>query len=267
MKAVMHTRGKFGRSAGAWLALLGGCLLFGVAALAAQNGWKAEQRGQAGKDLNAVYFSDSKRGWAAGDDGIVMHTEDGGRTWVRQLIDTTDSVNDVYFRDKEDGYLLAGNRVFKTEDSGATWREAARFLPANFNGATPELYSVRFTGKKKGWIVGSVSRRDAVVDSLVLFTDNSGGSWQRQRVPTRGELIHLDFSGDKHGWIVGASGVILHTEDGGTTWRAQRSGTNATLYHVDFRNEDDGWTVGERGTILRTTNGGAAWSPVKAAVR
>ena len=40
--------------------------------------------GLAGKDLNAVYFTDSKRGWVGGDGGLVLHTEDGGRTWSRQ---------------------------------------------------------------------------------------------------------------------------------------------------------------------------------------
>ncbi|MDQ3684857.1 MAG: hypothetical protein M3430_04560 [Acidobacteriota bacterium] len=95
------------------LALMGGCLLLNVAALAAQNNWKAEQRGQAGKDLNAVYFSDSKRGWTAGDDGIVLHTEDGGRTWARQLIDTTDSINDIYFRDKGRRLRARGQPCFQ----------------------------------------------------------------------------------------------------------------------------------------------------------
>ena len=179
---------------------------------------------------------------------------------VAMTVGTTDA-NDVYFRNKENGYLLAGNRIFTTSDSGLAWREIRRFMPADFDRAMPELYSVRFSGKKKGWVVGSVSRRDTVVDSLLIYTDDSGASWQRQRVPTREELIHLDFVSDKRGWIVGASGTILYTENGGETWTPQRTGTTATLYHVDFRNERTGWAVGERGTILRTTDGGTTWFP------
>ncbi len=230
-------------------------------------GWMAAQRGQPGKDLNTVYFVDSKRGWTAGDDGFILHTVDGGRMWAQQPIATTDSINDLYFRDKEDGYILAGNRIFSTSDSGTTWREVFSFLPQTFDGALPELYSVRFVNKKKGWVVGSVSRNDTIVDSLVLYTTDGGMSWQRQRVPTRGELIHLDFAGDKRGWIVGASGVILHTRDGGETWTKQPSDTNATLYHVDFRNDRVGWTVGERGTILRTTDGGDSWFAINVPLR
>src|SRR3712207_3735083 len=79
-------------------------------------GWSGERRGRPGQDLNAVYFSDSKRGWVGGDGGLVLHTEDGGRTWAGQALETKESISDVYFRDKEDGYLLAGSRIFTTED-------------------------------------------------------------------------------------------------------------------------------------------------------
>lgn len=243
-----------------------------VAALAGgaparQGGWRAERHGQPGRDLNAVHFVDSKRGWVAGDGGLVLRTEDAGRSWTRQVIEVKESINDIYFRDKEDGYLLAGSQILVTEDSGATWRVAGHFPASNFDGAEPELYSVRFTSKKKGWVVGSLSRRDSVVDSLVLYTSDAGASWTRQKAPAREELIHLDFDGERRGWIVGASGAILYTRDGGETWTRQDSKTKATLYHVDFEDGKHGWVVGERGTILRTGNGGEAWTAVPAPVR
>jgi photosystem II stability/assembly factor-like uncharacterized protein len=230
-------------------------------------GWRATRQGLAGKDLNAVYFADSKRGWIAGDDGFISHTEDGGQTWARQKLATTDAVNDVYFRNHEEGFLLAGERIFGTRNGGSEWREVSVFAPENFDGALPELYSIRFAGKRRGWVVGSLSRRDKVTDSFVLHTTDAGASWVRQLVPVRAELIHLDFVSDERGWIVGTAGTILRTIDGGDTWIAQRSKTDATLYHVDFRNNRVGWAVGERGTVLRTTDGGDTWLPVKVPVR
>ena len=255
-----------GRWLGALAASASACLL-AVASAAAQQGWTAERRGLAGKDLNIVYFADSKRGWVGGDAGLVLRTEDGGRTWARQQVETKEGVSDLYFRDRDDGYLLAGNQIFVTEDGGSTWRTAARFLAATFGGAEPDLYSVRFTSKRRGWVVGSLSRGDSVVDSLVLQTTDGGASWNRQRVPVSDELIHLDFDGDRRGWIVGTAGRVLHTRDGGETWALQQSGTTATLYHVEFRGDDRGWAVGERGTILRTVDGGEAWAAARSPVR
>jgi photosystem II stability/assembly factor-like uncharacterized protein len=228
----------------------------------AQTGWTATHLNASGQDLNAVFFLDSKRGWVAGDGGQVWHTEDGGRSWTQQQIGITANISDLYFRDRDNGYLLAGNRILTTTDSGDSWHETRQFQPAEFGGALPELYSVRFANKKKGWIVGNLSRGDVVTDSLVLFTADGGATWQRQTVPTRAELIHLDFVGDKRGWIVGDKGTSLRTDDGGQTWTRLRSNTKETLYHVDFLDEEHGWAVGARGTILRTIDGGAAWLTV-----
>lgn len=250
------------------LASCAAVLLAACAVARAQaGGWVGGRQGQPGSDLNAVYFADSKRGWVGGDGGLVLRTEDGGRTWVRQTLETKESVNDIYFRDKEDGYLLVSNQIYTTEDGGRTWVLSSRFLAQTFGGAAPELYSARFTSKRRGWVVGSLSRGDEVADSLVLYTTDGGSSWQRQQVPVKDELIHLDFDGDKRGWMVGSGGRILHTSDGGESWTLQQSGTRAALYHVDFQGEDNGWVVGEKGTILRTTDGGATWRPAQSPVR
>ena len=163
--------------------------------------------------------------------------------WFRQSVETTDGINDIYFRDKEDGFLLAGNAIFATRDNGARWTEVRRFLPREFDGADVELYSVRFPSKKKGWVVGSVSKNDRVVDSILLFTENGGETWQRQRAPSRLELIHIDFDNDKRGWIVGTGGTILATIDAGQTWTKQESKVTGTIYHVIFAARKEDWRL------------------------
>jgi len=54
-----------------------------------QQGWVAARVAPPGQDLNTVYFLDSKRGWVGGDNGFLSHTEDGGKTWVKQVVQTT----------------------------------------------------------------------------------------------------------------------------------------------------------------------------------
>lgn len=232
-----------------------------------QQGWVASDVGATGHDLTAVYFLNEKRGWIGGDNGFLSRTEDGGRTWAKQVVETTDGINDIYFRDKEAGFLLAGNAIFATRDNGTRWTEVRRFLPREFDGANVELYSVRFSSKKKGWVVGSVSKhqnkRDVVIDSILLFTENGGETWQRQSAPSRLELIHIDFDNDKRGWIVGTGGTILATVDAGESWTRQESKVTGTIYHVDFRSEKKGLAVGEKGTILRTADGGLNWTQVE----
>ena len=235
-------------------------------AVFAQQSWVATRIAPPKQELNTVFFLDSKRGWAGGDNGFLIRTEDGGVNWAKQNVQTTDAINDIYFRDKERGYLIAGNAIFKTEDNGINWTEARRFAPAEFEGATVELYCIRFSSKKKGWVVGSISKRDRVIDSILIYTDNAGETWQRKRTPSNSELIHVDFDNDRRGWIVGDGGTILFTSDGGDTWTRQNSGTEVTLYHVDFRNDKRGLVVGAKGTLLRTFDGGANWMTVRTSV-
>jgi len=237
-------------------------VLLTVAGTARAQGWVPFKINTGGNDLNTVYFLDSKRGWVGGDGGYLSSTDDSGQSWVRQTVSTTAGINDIYFRDKEAGFLLAGNAIFVTGDNGAHWTQSRIFLPEEFEGADVELYSVRFSSKKKGWVVGSISKRERVVDSILVYTDDGGQTWRRQRAPSRLELIHIDFVSDKRGWIVGDGGTILFTRDGGASWTKQNAGFTGTLYHVDFRNDKNGWAVGERGTLLRTIDGGETWSVV-----
>src|SRR5829696_4763900 len=235
-------------------------VLLTVVSTSRAQGWVPFKINTAGNDLNTVYFLDSKRGWVGGDGGYLSSTDDGGQSWIRQTVGTKAAINDIYFRDKEAGFLLAGNSIYITRDNGNTWKQSRVFLPEEFEGADVELYSVRFSSKKKGWVVGSISKRERVVDSILVYTDDGGETWRRQRAPSRTELIHVDFVSDKRGWIVGEGGTILFTRDGGASWTRQKVSTNRTLYHVDFRDDKKGWVVGERGTLLRTTNGGDTWT-------
>jgi photosystem II stability/assembly factor-like uncharacterized protein len=61
----------------------------------AQQGWTATRVGLADRDLNTVFFLDNKRGWVGGDGGFLARSDDGGTSWVRQTIDTQDSINDI----------------------------------------------------------------------------------------------------------------------------------------------------------------------------
>src|SRR5919106_6808778 len=263
MVKVAHTAGMNIRSLNLRRFSALALVLFTLAISAkAQSGWTPIKLNTGGNDLNTVYFVDSKRGWVGGDAGFLSRTEDGGASWTRQNVGTKAAINDIYFRDKEAGFFLAGNSIFITRDNGATWNQSKIFSPEEFDGADVELYSVRFANKKKGWVVGSVSKRDRVVDSVLVYTDDGGETWRRQRAPSRLELIHVDFVSDKRGWIVGDGGTILFTRDGGESWTQQNTGTTGTLYHIDFRNDKKGWAVGERGTLLRTTDGGETWTAV-----
>lgn len=251
-------------------------LLFGSGLLIAvfsafaypQDGWQT-RRAAGPVDLISVFFTSSDTGWIVGDEGYLAQTRDGGNSWSQRTLNTAANINEIYFRNDDDGYLVAGRKMFETSDGGRTWKESLIVDPVQFADGIPEFLSIRFNSRNQGFIVGSVIDRnneDVVVGSLLLRTTDGGKRWTRIEVPTKFELFHLDFDGRSHGWIVGDRGAILATSDNGATWDLQDSGTSEVLYNVDFRDERTGYAVGTGGTILRTEDGGANWTKVPSGV-
>lgn len=234
----------------------------------AQSSWKPHQAGNAA-DLVAVFFTSSDRGFVAGDGGYLGVTNDGGKTWTKQTINTKEDISEIYFRNDDNGYLVAGRDMFITKDAGRNWQKTLIVNMSDFRGNAPEFLSIRFADKKLGFVIGSVLKtfkeEVRVVDSLLMRTNNGGENWSRVILPTKAELYHLDFVNDSKGWIVGAGGLILTTGDSGLNWTVQRSGTTKDLYNIDFHDANNGFAVGEDGVMLRTENGGANWEIVKTA--
>lgn len=229
----------------------------------AQSGWSSRRTGDARVDLVAVYFTSSNRGFVAGDGGYLASTNDGGKTWTKYPLNTTEDINEIYFRNDDNGYLVAGKLLFITKDGGQTWQPTRIFREADFPKGAPEFLSIRFADKKRGIVIGSIlNKAGDVIDSLVFRTEDGGETWQRINVPTKKELIHADFNGKSHVWAVGDGGVILRSEDGGLNWQTQNSGTTNPLFNVDFRNDEQGFVVGKSGIVLRTENGGATWQSI-----
>ncbi len=237
--------------------------LFSIQISFAQEGWSVVKTGDK-DDYTTVFFTDSKRGFVAGDNGHFIYTMDGGKKWQKQFVYTEENINEIYFRNDNDGYVVAGKKLFITKDGGRSWKEENIYNTADFTKGTPVFLSVKFADKNRGIIVGSVlNKSERVVDSLVMRTDDGGKSWARIIVPFKNELYHLDFANSSRGWIVGDLGMVMITNDGGMNWQVQKSGTNKALYNIDFRDVNDGFAVGDGGTILRTENGGTDWEVVK----
>ena len=241
-------------------------LIFVFAQFSFGQGWLVNST-KAPVDLVAAYFTSSNKGWVAGDDGYLALTVNGGRTWDKYPLGTTETINEIYFRNDKNGYLVAGRKMFLTKDSGQTWQETKIFNQGDFKSLRPEFICIRFSDKKRGLVIGSLlNKNDEVVEALVMRTEDGGETWTRIVVPTKKELFHLEVNGNSHAWIVGDRGLIMASDDGGMTWKMQDSGVVRALFNVDFRNDNQGFAVGGGGTILRTEDGGNTWLKVTSPV-
>jgi len=208
-----------------------------------------------GHTLSSVQLLDDSHGWAAGRDGVLLHTLDGGATWNVILTDGDLAFENFVFLDSSNGWAITGipYRLLRTTDGGRSWTT----VPTVDN--PPPLDDLHFHDGQHGWIAS---------ETQVLRTTDAGLTWHAHETHASGTLAAIAFPDPLNGWAIanhfpnGAS--ILHTTDGGLSWSPQTvavSLDSTRLSALHFVDAMHGWAVGLGGQILHTANGGADWSP------
>ena len=152
--------------------------------------------------LRSVQFlGDGKRGWAVGESGTILATQNGGESWQSQTSGTSKDLWSVQFLgDGKRGWAVGeSGTILTTQNGGESWQSQT-------SGTSNYLWSVQFLGDgKRGWAVGE--------SGTILTTQNGGESWQSQTSGTSKGLWSVQFLGDgKRGWAVGESGTILRID-------------------------------------------------------
>jgi photosystem II stability/assembly factor-like uncharacterized protein len=152
--------------------------------------------------LEGITFTSTTSGTAVGQDGLILHTEDGGSTWVRQDSGTIHWLYAVDFTDEDTGVVVGEfGVILRTADRGKSW---TYFSHPSLSG----LKAVQFIGSYVGVAVGG---------SSILRTTDGGDNWTLQVAPTAGPwgYFGVAFVDANTGTVVGYQGTILHTTSGG----------------------------------------------------
>ncbi|RPI09243.1 MAG: hypothetical protein EHM65_09390, partial [Acidobacteriales bacterium] len=72
--------------------------------------------------INRVCFADEDNGWAAGWEGTIIRTKDGGATWQAQKSPINAWLTSLQFDSAGRGWITADNALLVSEDSGENWR-------------------------------------------------------------------------------------------------------------------------------------------------
>ncbi len=213
--------------------------------------------------LRTVFFVNQKTGWIGGNNGTLLITEDGGNSWKQAEKFTGDSIKQIYFSDKNNGWLLCDRDVYslggnspsyllKTSNGGADW-EKIEFLDK----VRVRIAALFFANNGFGLAVGE--------SGAIFALQNDRKTWNRQPSPIRNLLLDGVFSDEKNGVMVGGGGNIFFTEDSGANWNKSNifGAPEAKLNSVFFVNKNNGWTAGSEGKIFQTISGGKNWREQK----
>ena len=116
--------------------------------------------------LDAVTFVTADKGWAVGldlrslgMDGLILHTENGGKTWQRQESHTANFLDDVFFISETKGWIVGKEGlVLHTKDGGQNWRP-------QWTDTRTDLKAIYVSNSDSGWVVGqngTILRYEAV---------------------------------------------------------------------------------------------------------
>lgn len=234
--------------------------------------------------LQALHAVNDSVVWAAGNNGVVLRTVDGGAHWERKAAPGGDSLQyrDVHAVSRDTAFILAiGNgsasRIYQTNDGGRSW--ALQFM----NRDTTAFYDcMSFGSRRRGIVFGDAT--DARTN--MLRTDDGGRSWSLlaessvpRALPSEGAFAASGLCvvhGDSNTVYVatGAPGArLFRSRDAGRTWEVENTpfvrGTAAGLTGLAFSSSTRGLAVGADINKLRsdtsasvvgfTADGGRTW--------
>jgi photosystem II stability/assembly factor-like uncharacterized protein len=223
------------------------------------------------KALYNADFADPQNGIAIGQDGLIVKTSDGGKTWRQigltlPLEDWRPSLPHIFSlsRGADPQKIWAagpGGTIIRSRDGGETWEDLSLHRDITLNG-------IAFVNDLQGWVTGEFG--------AILHTVDGGQTWQEQKnvlnLPkyTRPELSEEDaikqrvpqlyledlfltsvaFRNEREGYVTGESGILLTTTDGGETWTNVSSGSfNILLSVVPARAHHAAVATGVLGTM------------------
>jgi photosystem II stability/assembly factor-like uncharacterized protein len=202
--------------------------------------------------LSAVFFVDEKTGWAVGQWGVVLRTDDAGESWTLQRHDTSvdQPLFSVFFRDRQRGYAVGlWSLVIATADGGKSWTPVKLPPPPGAKKADRNLLKIfanrmgtLFVAAEQGMILKSYDG-----ENWTYLTTGYKGSFWTGIVLNNGTLL-----------VGGLRGTIYRSADDGRSWREAKSGFKSSI--TDFA-EAGGkvYATGLDGVLLESDDGGATF--------
>ena len=192
-----------------------------------------------------------KRAVAVGERGVIVLSDDDGRTWRLAKSPTEATLTAVYFVDSSRGFAVGHDAVIlMTEDAGETWKQVH---------AAPDeqkpLFAVSFENALHGIAVGAYSS---------AYETNDGGKSWRPMAIAEGDRHFNALAGGADGklFLAGESGMILHSDDAGRNWKSVNTPYKGSYFGI-VRFAESGWLVfGLRGNVFRTNDDGERWNLV-----
>jgi photosystem II stability/assembly factor-like uncharacterized protein len=199
-------------------------------------------------------FPADQAGYLVLEDGSVLSTADGGRSWSRKTaVPESRAVGgsflptDVVFTTADTGLVTTtAGRIYRTTDGAASWTLVRTGSPA--------LRGLHFVSGLIGYAVGD--------SGAVLQTADGGTSWLPKAPAGDLKLQSIRCADALTCLIATDSGQsVLRTIDGGVTY-ATVSPSTQKVFAATFSSPTRAVAAGADGTTVVSDDAGATWKPI-----
>jgi photosystem II stability/assembly factor-like uncharacterized protein len=187
---------------------------------------------------------------AVGERGIVLLSDDDGRSWQQARVPVSATLTAVQM----DGQRAAA-LALQAEEAGGRASAATRQLVED--GPDKPFLDLHFENERTGWVVGAYN--------LALRTDDGGQHWHAvmDRLPNP-KGLHL-YSVQTVGnalYIAGEQGLLLRSTDRGAHFEALPTPSKGTYFGLVAGPQGQLLLYGLRGRAFLSKDGAATWSEV-----
>jgi photosystem II stability/assembly factor-like uncharacterized protein len=228
--------------------------------------------------------------WAAGHDGVIVHSTDGGQTWTRRraapwsydIVDPSEGVPvlDLLFTDASHGFAIgAYSLMLVTTDGGVTW--TARSVLGDSAADAPPAEEAPAADEGDDWTfdesdlaldaesdphlnamarAGSGALVIAGERGTFLRSRDNGETWESKRLPYEGSMFGvLAWDGD-HILVFGLRGNVYESQDLGDSWTRVETGVGTSLMGGTALPGGGAVLVGANGVVLHRADGSAPFA-------
>ncbi len=255
-----------------------------------------QQTSNTAQNLRGCHFEDANKGWVVGDNGVILHTSNGGITWTQQTSGTTNDLRAVTFLDPLIGFCAGRcGTILKTIDGGITWtiQQQNNTSFCNANPYAHDLRTIAMQNSTTGTAAGSsgigqiyttnsfsnsttpwyanffhfqkvpnTNQIFTCTNEDIKTTDDYGYTWNTagNYSPSLG-FLKFGFKVDNNNVFVCNGLDIFKYEWTGANyeWVAKYNSSTFYINSLEFRNQQNGYFATSMGSIYHTSTAGNSW--------
>ena len=209
---------------------------------------------------------------AVGDRGIIVHSDDRGRTWTQaDTVPTQALLTGVCFFDAQHGIAVGHDEVILvTADAGVSWQrthyapEAQQPLLDVWCGPGGHAiavgaYSAYFNSTDRGasWNAVRFAPKPAPRAAAPAAADDGKDGFHLNRIVA---------ASDTRLYVAAEAGRIYRSDDAGASWQELTSPYQGSFFGVLPLADDSLLVFGLRGNLFRSADAGASWQKIETGV-